>query len=109
MGFLDKVKSQAGQVAKQGQEKLNEVQAKRSGESLLRELGEWHYAVTTGRDNGHGAAQIARITAELQAHEAEHGNLDVGSPAVQPVAEAPQPPATNDPGEGPDTSGGAPA
>lgn len=86
MGFLDKVKSQAEQVAKQGQEKLGEVQAKRSADALLKDLGAWTYAVHTGRDHGHGAAQVDRLIAELQAHEAEHGPIEVGAPPLQPAA-----------------------
>lgn len=101
MGFMDKVKAQAGQVAKQGQEKLGEVQAKRHGDALLKDLGAWHHAVATGRDNGHGPAQIARITAELQAHEAEHGPLEVGAPPVQPDAPAPPEPPAPPAGEAP--------
>ena len=60
---------------KQGQDKLDEVQAKKKADGLLRSLGAWHYAVDTGRDDGNGPAEIARITAELQAHEAENGPL----------------------------------
>ncbi|HRW39772.1 MAG TPA: hypothetical protein P5254_18880, partial [Aquihabitans sp.] len=75
MGFLDKVKAQAEQAVKQGQDKLDEAQAKRKANDLLRDLGAWYYATETGRDEGNGPAELARITAELQAHEAEHGPL----------------------------------
>ncbi|MCB0977016.1 MAG: hypothetical protein KDB02_06115 [Acidimicrobiales bacterium] len=96
MGFLDKVKSQAEQVAKQGQEKINEVQAKRASDALLRDLGAWYYATQTGRDGGQGAEQMARLVGELQAHEAEHGPLGGGdsedSDAAAP-AQTPPPPS----------------
>ena len=92
MGFMDKVKSQAEQIAKQGQDKLDDMQAKKAAEGLLRDLGAWYYAVQTGRDNGQGAAELARITAELQSHEAEHGPLGGGGEAEGAEA-APAPPA----------------
>lgn len=95
MGFLDKVKSQAEQVAKQGQEKFNEVQAKRAGDALLRDLGAWYYATETGRDGGQGVEQMARLVGELKAHEAEHGPLGGGdSDDAEPAAPTPPPPPT---------------
>ena len=97
MGFLDKVKASAESAVKQGQDKLDEVQAKKRAEGLLQSLGAWQYTVATGRDDGRGTAEIARISAELQAHEAEHGALAlppapefVAPPA--PTAEVPPPP-----------------
>ena len=78
MGFLDKVKAQTEQVVKQGQDKIDEAQAKRKADGLLRSLGAWYYATQTGRDEGNGPSELARITAELQAHEAEHGPLGGG-------------------------------
>ena len=92
MGFLDKVKNQAEQVAKQGQEKFSEVQAKRSADSLLKELGAWYLATQTGRDAGQGEAQMTRLVGELQVHEAEHGPLEGVGPAPEPPA-ATEPPA----------------
>ena len=75
MGFLDKVKAQAESAIKQGQDKLEDVQAKKKADGLLRDLGAWYYATQTDRDKGEGEAEMARIVAELQAHEAEHGPL----------------------------------
>ena len=54
MGFLDKVKAQAEQTLKQGQDKIDEVQAKKKADGLLRDLGAWYYASHTGRDDGKG-------------------------------------------------------
>ena len=96
MGFLDKVKAQAEQAVKQGQDKLEDVQAKKKADGLLRSLGAWHYAIETGRDEGKGPAEIARITAELQAQEAEHGQLGSDKEEV-PQAEAPAPPPPSSP------------
>lgn len=90
MGFLDKVKATAEQTIKQGQEKVDEVQAKRKADSLLRDLGAWYYAVQTDRDKGQGEGELARLTAELKAHEAEHGPL--GGDEDQPTQATPPPP-----------------
>lgn len=90
MGFLDKVKAQAEQAVKQGQEKLEDVQAKKKADGLLRDLGAWYYARETERDEGQGDEQIARLVAELQAHEAEHGPL--GAEREDEVAPPPPPP-----------------
>ena len=61
MGFLDKAMAQVQQAAKQGQDKLEDIQAKRGSDALLRDLGAWYYASETGRDNGQGPAEIARL------------------------------------------------
>jgi hypothetical protein len=90
MGFLDKVKAQAEQAVKQGQEKLEDVQAKKKADGLLRDLGAWYYARETERDEGQGDEQIARLIGELQAHEAEHGPL--GSDKEEEAAPPPPPP-----------------
>lgn len=106
MGFLDKAMSQVQQAVNQGQEKLDDMQAKKAADALLRDLGAWYYAKETGRDNGQGQAEISRILGELQAHEAEHGPLGgsadeaeaeqatagTDAPAPPPPAPAPMPP-----------------
>ncbi len=103
MGFMDKVKAGAQSVAteaekavKQGQGKLDEAQAKRKANDLLRDLGAWYYATQTGRDDGNGPGELARITALLQAHEAENGPLGGAptepAPPVAPTPMAPPPP-----------------
>lgn len=96
MGFLDKAKENLEKVTKQGQDKLDEVQSKRKADALLRDLGAWTYASSTGRDNGQGPAEVARITSELEAHEAEHGPLgDKPAEAAtgpSPATTAPPPP-----------------
>ena len=94
MGFLDKAKENLEKVAKQGQDKLDEVQSKKKADGMLRDLGAWTYAMSTGRDKGQGPTEVQRITAELQAHEAEHGPLggDDADPAGAAPAAAPPPP-----------------
>ena len=95
MGFLDKVKTQAEQIAKQGQDKLDDQKAKRKADGLLRSLGAWYYAIETDRDEGKGAAEMVRIVAELHAHEAEHGPL--GGSADDEPDEPAQPAAPDGP------------
>lgn len=99
MGFLDKAKAQAEQALKQGQDKIDEVQAKKKADGLLRDLGSWHYAMAAGRDDGRGAAEVARLTAELEAHEAECGALAIPGavPAPPPPPVAPPPPGAASP------------
>jgi hypothetical protein len=94
MGFLDKVKAQAESAVKQGQDKLDEQKAKKKADGLLRDLGAWYYASQTDRDDGKGEAELARIVAELQAHEAEHGPLGGGHDGEPDEPEQP----TTDPG-----------
>jgi hypothetical protein len=98
MGFLDKVKAQAEQAVKQGQDMLEDAQAKKKADGLLRDLGAWHYATETGRDDGKGQAEMARITGELHAHEALYGPLGAKEEAPPPPeASAPPPPPSAPP------------
>ena len=100
MGFLDKLQQTAKETLDKGKEKLEDVQADRTADKLLRDLGAWYYAGRTGRDKGEAATNVERIVAELQAHEAEHGEL--GSDKEEPAAAAaPTPPAPAAPGSPP--------
>jgi len=80
MGLMDKVKAQAEQAVTkaqqgvaQGKEKVEELQAKRHADALLRNLGAAYYAQqrTGGSDNSVTAALAA-----LDAHAVEHGPID---------------------------------
>lgn len=96
MGFLDKVQKTARETLDKGKDKLEDIQADKKADQLLRDLGAWYYAGRTGRDNGGAAAHVERLVAELQAHEAEHGPLDQkvkADAAASAEAETP-PPAT---------------
>ena len=100
MGFLDKAKENLERVAKQGQDKLDEVQTKKRSEGLLRDLGAWTFAAHAKRDDGKGLDEIKRLLAELDAFEAEHGPLggdkagatgdepEPGEQAASPATEA---------------------
>lgn len=77
MGLMDKVKEQAGQVAakakeaaKAGEAKLEEVQAKRRMNALLRDLGAAVYAERTGKGTAQTASETERLLAELRDLEA---------------------------------------
>ena len=97
MGFLDKAKEQAQSLAvkaqegvktgvKAGQEKLEQVQAARKADALLRDLGAAVFLEKSGRGTG-TAADVDRLVAELAAHEAEHGPVDLAPKAAAAAAE----------------------
>lgn len=88
MGFMDKVKEQAAtatavakDAAQKGQAKLDEMQAKRAADGLLRDLGAVAYAEQTGRASASAEADAQRLVAALQAHEAANGPIDLNPPA----------------------------
>jgi hypothetical protein len=106
MGLLEKVKAQATaatelakDAAAKGQAKLDEAQAKKAGEGMLRDLGAAFYATQTGRATPTTDADIERLVTALQRHESEHGPLTLapesaaGGPTAAPAgAPAPPPP-----------------
>lgn len=93
MGFMDKVKAQAGQaMAKaqqgvaQGQAKLDAAQAKRQADALLRDLGAAYYAEQ--RSGGpHDAVEAA--LAKLDEHAETHGPVETAPTAAEPGATVP--------------------
>jgi len=83
MGFMDKVKAQAevgmakaNDLTKAGQEKLDQASAKHKADGMLHDLGAALYAERVGRGTDQTTADVERLMADLQAHEAEHGNLE---------------------------------
>ena len=100
MGLLDKVKAQATaatemakDAAAKGQAKMNDAQAKKTADGMLRDLGAAYYATQTGRSTPTTDAEIAQLVTSLQAHESEHGQITLApeSAAAGPTA---TPPAT---------------
>ena len=86
MGLVDRVKAQATQIADKaqqagqvGQAKVAEIQGKRKADALLAELGGLVYSERTGRAPTDAEARAATVIAQLQAHEAEHGALQLDS------------------------------
>jgi len=95
MGLMDKVKATtaaateaAKDAAAKGQAKYDEVQAKKAGDVMLRDLGAAVYATKTGRSTPATDSEIERVVAALEAHEAAHGPLTLApeSAAAAPTA-----------------------
>ncbi len=106
MGLLDKVKAQATaatemakDAAQKGQAKLEETQAKKTADGILRDLGAAFYATRTGRATLTTDADIDRLVAALGDHEREHGTLTLApeSPAGAPTAAPSGPAMATDP------------
>ena len=84
MALMDKMKAQANQLAqkaqeagKAGQAKVEDVQARRRSDALLRDLGAAVYAQHTGTGSDN-RADVERIVAELKTLEAQSAT-DSGS------------------------------
>lgn len=107
MALFDKVKEQASQLAqkaqeagKAGQAKIEDVQARRRADGMLRQLGAAIYAQRTGTAAADNAAEVERIVAELKAFEAENGPIvskDSGDDDASPSSSATPAPDTDTP------------
>lgn len=89
MGLMDRVKAQATQLAQQTKEaaqeqkaKLDQAQANRRGDALLRQLGAAVFAERTGRGTPETQAKIDQLVNDISAHERENG-LNLTDPAPQ--------------------------
>jgi hypothetical protein len=111
MGLMDKVKAQANQLAQKTQEtaregkaRLDQAQANRRADMLLRNLGALVYAERTNRGTPDTEDQISKLVSDLQAHEAENGiNLSPsGSASVPPQGG----PSQGGPSDGPGSADG---
>jgi hypothetical protein len=119
MGLLDKVKATAASAteaakdaAAKGQAKLDDAQAKKAADGMLRDLGAAFYATKTGRATPTTESDIDQLVAALQTHETEHGQITLApeSSAAAPTAAPadgsaapppPPPPAAADPASPP--------
>ncbi|MHB8439605.1 MAG: hypothetical protein ACYDD4_10625 [Acidimicrobiales bacterium] len=89
MGLMDKIKSQAEQLAVKAQQgtsqvqtKFDSVQAKRTSDALLRDLGAAYYAEQ--RQGGpHDAVETA--LGQLDGHIGKTGAIDLSTAGPQPV------------------------
>lgn len=86
MGLMDRVKAQAAQIAQQAQEaaqegrnRLDQAQAGRRGDALLRQLGAAVFAERTGRGTADSQARIDQLVNEISAYERQNG-LDLTNP-----------------------------
>jgi len=80
MGLMDKVKAQADKLAQQAQDtaregkaRLDQAQANKHADVLLRNLGALLYAERTNRGTPDTEAQVTRLVGEISAHEADFG------------------------------------
>lgn len=115
MGLMDRVKAQANQLAQmtqdaaqEGRNRIDQAQASRRGDALLRQLGAAVFADRTGRGTPDSEAKIEQLITEISAHEQQNG-LNLTSP--QPNAPQPGAPEQNVPpaGNPPDNPFAGPA
>jgi hypothetical protein len=86
MGLMDRVRAQATQIAQQAQEaaqegkaRLDQAQAGRRGDMLLRQLGALVFAERTGRGTADSEARIEQLISEISAYESQNG-LNLADP-----------------------------
>jgi hypothetical protein len=115
MGLMDKVKAQANQLAQQtreaaeqGKAKLDQAQAGRRADAMLRQLGVLVFAERTGRGTPDNQARTDQLINDISAHERENGlNLTADpsaqqqQPNVPPQPNFPPDPPTQYPGAAP--------
>ncbi|ARX86358.1 MULTISPECIES: hypothetical protein [Streptomyces] len=70
-GFLDRAREQVQQGLNQGKQKLDDVQAQRAGNDLLKQLGAAYYAERRGSGTPDATQQALSA---LEAHIATHGD-----------------------------------
>ncbi|MFJ2392121.1 hypothetical protein ACIOTI_05165 [Streptomyces sp. NPDC087843] len=70
-GFLDRAKEQAQRGLTQGKQKLDEVQAQRTGADLLKRLGAAYYAERRGSGSPEATQQALQV---LESHIAANGD-----------------------------------
>jgi hypothetical protein len=82
MGLMDKVKEQASaaaaaakEAAAKGQAKVDEIQAKKAADGVLRQLGLAVYLQKTDRATNTADSDIASYVESLKTYESEHGPL----------------------------------
>lgn len=97
MPLFDKMKEQAAQAAQKAQEaaargqgKIEDAQAKRREDALLRDLGAAVYAERTGAAGADGAAEIDRLVADITAHRSEHAAPAAGAASGGAAAGTPE-------------------
>lgn len=96
MGFMDKVvevgnqaATAVSQVVDKGQQTLNEAQAKKQADGLLRDLGVLVYLRDSGRSDDATESEIARVTAALKSHEAGDAAIDLTVRSFDPAMPPP--------------------
>jgi hypothetical protein len=86
MGLRDRVRAQATQIAQQaqaaaqeGKARLDQAQAARRGDMLLRQLGALVFAERTGRGTADSQARIDQLISDISAFEGQNG-LNLADP-----------------------------
>jgi hypothetical protein len=94
MGLMDKAKAQATvlaqktqEAAREGKARLDQAQAARQADTMLRNLGALVYAERTGRAAPDSPDQITRLISTISAHEAQHG-INLAAQAAPPPPES---------------------
>ncbi len=95
MGLMDRVKAQAAQLAQQAQDaaqegknRLDQAQAGRRGDMLLRQLGALVFAERTGRGTADSQARIDQLISDISAHESQNG-LNLTDPPQSGFGQSP--------------------
>jgi hypothetical protein len=95
MGLMDRVKAQAAQLAQQAQDaaqegknRLDQAQAGRRGDMLLRQLGALVFAERTGRGTADSQARIDQLIRDISAHESQNG-LNLTDPPQSGFGQSP--------------------
>jgi hypothetical protein len=112
MALMDKMKQQAAQLAqkaqeagKAGQAKIEDAQAKRRADGLLRELGAAVYSQRNGTATSDTDAEIERLVGELKKHEEENGALATAASTESTEDELSSAPASDATTEAPPEGG----
>jgi uncharacterized membrane protein YgcG len=112
MGLMDKVKAQAAiaaqktqEAAREGKARIDQAQANKHADGLLRNLGALVYAERTGRAAPDTQDQMTKVIAEISAHEAENG-INLSNQPTSWTAVAQGQPPQGQPGQ--QGQGGAP-
>jgi hypothetical protein len=113
---MDRVKAQANQLAQmtqdaaqEGKARIDQAQANRRGDALLRQLGAAVYADRTGRGTPDTQAQIEQLISDISTHERDNG-LNLTPQPSGPQSNVPQPGnPTDNPFPGPAGSAYPPA
>lgn len=84
MGLMDRVKEQAAtataaakDAAQKGHAKLDELQAKRVADALLRDLGAAVYSQQAGHGTPSSQDDVDQLIAALKEHEEANGPIDL--------------------------------
>jgi hypothetical protein len=88
MGLMDRVKAQASQLAQQamdatqeGKARLDQAQAGRRADAMLRQLGALVFADRTGRGTPDTQAKVDQLVNDISAHEQANGLNLTADPA----------------------------